>query len=253
VTSTYRLSFGTLVARSIGIYLRNLPPFVVLAAIALAPWILVQLRGDAWEEAYFGSGARRGGGPFRWFPLTQFASIGAMLVGTHSLHGVVAFAVGRRLRGETASFGASVAAGARSFPRSLLLATVCTVLIALGVVGLYVGALIVAMHLYVATPAAAVERLGVGTAIRRSAHLVLGSRWPIFGALLLAGAVHFGSKLLLVFVAANLGLYRAWPWLEFAATVLLAPFGAVLAAVAYFMLRDGKENADARKIAAVFD
>jgi hypothetical protein len=141
----------------------------------------------------------------------------------------------------------------RALPHLLGPSIVCGVLIALGGCGLGVGALVVAAIVYVATPIAALERVGVGASIRRSAELTRGSRWPIFGALLLVGAIHFGTDFLLAFVAATQRMLREWTWIHVSVTLLLAPFGAILPAVAYGMLRAGKESVDARRVAAVFD
>ncbi len=69
------------------------------------------------------------------------------------------------------------------------LSIVVTLLTALGLIGLIVGAVFVAVALVLSTPAFVLEGGTIGTAMRRSWTLVRGAWWRTFGILLLTGII----------------------------------------------------------------
>lgn len=250
--STYRLPIGGLVAKSIGIYLGNLLPFVVLAAIALAPWIVMRFYLEA-NPPRVPAGGKPG---FEPLPL---AAVVLQQLGAQVLTGALTFGVVQKLRGIPTDLGQVLTIGFKSFLRVLVVGIVYGLLVGLGTVLLVVPGMIVMTIFYVALPAAVLENKGVGGAMARSSDLTRGNRWQIFGAVLLFAVVMFGATLLIGLLlyltmkdqALQEGSIPAW--LEVAFTLLLAPFGATMPAVCYFLLRTGKENVDAKQVAAVFD
>ena len=75
-----------------------------------------------------------------------------------------------------------------------------------------------------------------------------------FGAVPLFTLVTVGGLMVLVFLLAGMFREGEFPaWIEVAMNVVVAPFGATMPAVCYFLLRTGKENVDAKDVAAVFD
>ena len=99
--------------------------------------------------------------------------------------------------GREPSVGGSLRFGMPRIPRLFGLGIVCGLLIAVGLLGLVVGALFVAAFLILAVPALLFERIGVFPAIGRSFELVKGRYWPIVLMLLvLVIALIVGSVVL---------------------------------------------------------
>ena len=125
---------------------------------------------------------------------------------------------------------------------------------------LVVPGIIVSILWYVAIPAAVMEGKNVSEAMSRSTRLTEGSRWQIFASWLVVGVITavVGFVVVMVLMATAPHLvddttHRLPAWANIAIGLLLAPLGAVMSATCYFLLRTGKEHADADQIAAVFD
>jgi len=236
MTSAYRLPVGGLVAKSLGIYFGNLLPFTLLAVLVYAPWIAVRF---AFESS----------------PTQALLWSGTILqqLGGQVLAGALTYGVVQKLRGQPAAIGDVVVVGVRSFLRVLLVGIVYGLLVGCGTLLLIVPGMILLTVYYVALPAAVLESKGVGGAMQRSSGLTRGNRWPIFGAVVLFTIVMIGVGMLLGLATVTTTDEVPPMWLEVAFTVLLAPFGATMPAVCYFMLRTGKENTDCQKTEAVFD
>jgi hypothetical protein len=112
-------------------------------------------------------------------------------------------------------------------------------------------AVILWIQLYVAVPAAVMERLGVAFSLSRSQELTLGRRAQIF-AVVFAVIVLFAVPGIAVgYVLADHG-----PLLELASivlSVLAATFAAVATSVVYHDLRVDKDGMATEDLAAVFD
>jgi hypothetical protein len=250
--SNYRLPVGGLVAKSIGIYFGNLLPFVALSAIALAPWIVMLFYLEAQPRPETATAPRS-----VWDATPTGPELVATLlqqIGTLVLTGALTFGVVQKLRGMQADLGQTLAIGVKSFLRVLLIGIVYGVLVCIGLLVFVVPGLMLMTIFYVALPAAVLESKGIGASLSRSADLTRGNRWPIFGAvvlfwlLILVVSTVFGVVMV---AAVKNGVLPAW--LQVTLHVVLAPFGATMPAVCYYMLRMGKENVDAKQIAAVFD
>jgi membrane-bound ClpP family serine protease len=92
--------------------------------------------------------------------------------------------------------------------------------------------------------------------VRRSIELTDGNRGPIFGVVLLLGLAQF-----LAGMAAAIGFEVAagiqpeplgYSLTIIAITILFGVFQSTMAAVAYSLLRKGRENVDIEELAAVF-
>ncbi|MFN9755620.1 MAG: hypothetical protein ACK58X_04315 [Planctomycetota bacterium] len=232
----FRLRIGELVGRSFEVYLANLAPFLLLSAIVFVPGMLV-------TYAALSSGADNAP------TLVLVAGILTALAG-QLLTGALTYAVVQKLRGEPAPVAEVLSIGVRSLLRVLLVGIVTGVCIGIGMIFLIVPGMILMTWFYVAVPAAVVERIGLD-AMGRSRTLSEGSRWQIFGAVLLLVLASAGLNWLLTQMTEGMGM--AGLLLQFAVEVALGPLGATMAATCYFMLRVGKENVDASKLAAVFD
>ncbi len=237
----FQLSVGALVSKSLGIYFRNLVPFVVLAAIVLAPWIVLRL--TLMED-----------------PDLIWAPLAGMLLQTvlgFMLTGALTYGVVQQLRDQPAGIAAALSQGLQSFTRVLGTSLLCAVRIALWSLLLYIPGIIESVKLFVAIPAAVMEGKGASASIERSNRLTEGSRWAIFGAWFLILILGFGAFFLMMFVLSS-GIEapeegRSTAWLDIGIALLMTPFSATMGSVTYFLLRKGKENVDAKEIAAVFD
>jgi uncharacterized membrane protein len=118
--------------------------------------------------------------------------------------------------------------------------------------------------LWVAVPAAVIERNGL-SALPRSAALTKGYRWRIFGLLLVLFFILFvlslpigaiGGVLVLMAMSGDgsvdvvITIIMALNWIVASFT---GAFSAVVYAVSYHDLRVAKEGADTQQIASVFD
>jgi hypothetical protein len=98
-----------------------------------------------------------------------------------------------------------------------------------------------------------IERPGIFASLSRSGELTRGSRWQIFGLILilfLARSIIGGVIMLL---APKIGVPHAAVVVNFLWQAVAGSFGAVVAAVVYHDLRVSMEGIDAGQIASVFD
>jgi len=115
-----------------------------------------------------------------------------------------------------------------------------------------VVAIVPALVWYVASPAAIVERIGVGAALTRSAALTKGERPKIFGAYVVLFVL---TTLFIGVVGAIVGAF-ATPdpiWFRAIGSVLGGMFLSVLSVVIYHDLREAKEGIGVESLAAIFD
>ena len=253
----YSLPFGDLLGQTLSIYFRNIVPFTVLGAIVLAPWAAmvlgVQSRFDPSSRDF------EPGDLLAMVAVSLGTSLLQMLL-TFVLTGAVSYGVVQQLRGQPAGMGQALQMGLKSLGRSLGTGFLVGLRVILFSLLLLIPGIMEAVRLYVAIPAAVMEERGGSHAIERSKSLTDGSRWSIFGAhvvLLIAGGMVAG---MIVFVTMMLsgGLTTqpkstAVDVVAIVLTILTQGLTATMGAVAYFMLRRGKENVDPAAIASVFD
>lgn len=181
------------------------------------------------------------------------------------------------LRGEKASISECFSQGlGRMFP-VLGIALVTYIVIFLAALAFVIPGIYVAVMLWVAIPAAVVERRGIGS-LGRSAELTRGYRWRIVGALLIYLLIAIGISMLFGVVSAGLmfGTMGADLFssdiesteqmlsgmgptmvailaIDWVSSALISMFGAILVAVSYHDMRVAKEGIDTDQIASVFD
>ena len=235
---------GGVLGRGFSILFSNIVPFGLLSLVLMSPPYIYALAVDPQvilDESEF---SRVGyiWGVFVIQTLLSYLVTAALVYGTI-----------RELRGRHASLGECIGRGLG------LILPVCGVAILAGLLtGLawllfVIPGLIVWTMLWVAIPAAVVERPGVFASLSRSAQLTKGYRWRVFGVIVLIfvmGAVLSFIKGALLGGIANptttvLG--------DLVVTAFFTALGAVVSAVAYHDLRVVKEGADVEQIAAVFD
>lgn len=243
-SSAFQLSVGSLVSASLGVYLRNLIPFLFLGCLILGPWILLVFwfaeSADAKPEDVL---------------VETYGAILVQSLLTYVLTGAITYGVVQHLRGEPKGLAETIGKGFGSFFRSLGTGLYCGLMIFVFTLLLIVPGIIQSIRLYVALPASVMEGSVGSAAAKRSTQLVAGSGWQLFGAWLLIvilGGV-FGAVVGAICGATIVDFDARSPWLQVGIQVPMNTFAATMMAVAYFQLRKGKENVDAKAIAKVFD
>lgn len=241
--SPFTLSVGTLVGKGSSIYFANLLPFTVLSALVLSPWIAFRLLVEHPDPADDAPSVV----PLLGMLLESFLAF--------VLTGAVTYGVVMQLREQHASLGDALGRGLKSLFAVIGTGALCVLRIFLFTLLLIIPGIIQAVKLYVALPVAVMEGKGGGEAIRRSQQLTEGSRWPIFGSWLLIMVVTMGLGFVAGFLTVGSKTFgpSVIACYEIGIALIMNAFSATLMAVCYFQLRQGKENVDAKQIAAVFD
>jgi hypothetical protein len=234
-------SVGTVLGKSLEVFFKNIILFLLLALIFSLPnlaytWIEIQ-NMDAYEDFWRISGIS-----------ILMGLVLDQIVNATIIHGVV-----QDLRGRRVTFGESLQRGIVLLLPVLGVALLAGLLTVTGFVLLVIPGLIVLTILWVAVPAAVVERLGVIESLGRSAALTRGHRWSIFGIVVIIAALNGVSSRIIEKAFEDSRSVETYLIVEYAAQALFTAFGSVLAAVGYYYLRLTKEGVDIEKIAEAFD
>lgn len=239
------LRVGEALARGFGVWFKNLPAFTVLAALVYSPVIIytaITLGGELSEETLT-----------RWGLVTTAVQIPLGLIVT----GAVLFGTVEQLRGRHVGIGESVGVGLKRLLPVLGVGLLGALCVLGGTLLLIIPGIIVTCMLYVAVPAAVVERPGIGGALRRSRELTADNRLAIFGILLVMGALNWVvSKVfesVLLGDEASVGDVKAFLWVTVGVSLLFAALSAVVNGVVYHDLRQAKEGVATEDLARVFE
>lgn len=226
-----RLQTGALLTDLFSIFFANIVPFVLIAFIALVPWVVVFLTDPARL-------------------LTQ--TLAAMLQFALGQLATAAITLGvyNQLQGKPVSVGACIGVALRRGFRVVLASLLAGFIVGLATLALVIPGLIMAAMLFVAIPVIVVERAGVIEALDRSARLTDGYRWPIFFLMLffflLSGIAGF---------VGSVGVLSVGPLAIFGQLAIqgfVTAMHAVAAALVYYRLRQQKEDLDLEQVAKVF-
>ncbi|HEY0250387.1 MAG TPA: hypothetical protein VGC41_02630 [Kofleriaceae bacterium] len=255
-------SVGGVLGAGFRIYFRNFIAFTLIAAIIYIPLMAFQWYG----MQHLGSGS----GSSAWIERALQMGLNAFVSGT------LTFGVVKELQGQRASIGACIVTGfSRLVPVAVVafLVLICEMIVPAIAVGMgiamqsvggvlflmllsFIPAIIIACMLYVATPAAVLEKPGVFGALRRSRELTQGYKGAIFGVLFLLGLFAFGIGLILATaldVTKSLHNMQTFIYVTMGINVVFGAIGACVQAVAYYTLRVEKEGANVNELASVFE
>lgn len=241
---------GSILNRSLRIYLRNVTAFVLIAAVMITPTYFYYI----WVR--FGLGILPHSSPSEIDRVILL--LGAIAPFVEFLMGLVAtaaitYGTIKALRGQTVGFGKALAKGLPLVLAAVPVALVATIIVGLGLVFLVVPGLIFAVLFWVAVPVVVVEGLPPKEALARSWHLSSGYRWPIFWLLLMSLASENGlARAVDLMMDYQASFLRAL-FVKWMSAALLAAFWAVVMAVSYHDLRQVQEGKGVNRIAAVFD
>ncbi len=172
---------------------------------------------------------------------------------------VLVYGTFQELRGRHASLGDCIARGLAVMVPVIGVSILVGLSIVVGLI-LLIGPGLVAMTLlWVAIPAAVMERPGVQASLKRSKDLTEDHVWAVFGLIVIL----FGAGLVVNFaIAAVLGGGGPFGGDSGSTATILAKLvsdgffsalGAVVSAVCYHELRRAKEGVGTEQIAAIFD
>jgi hypothetical protein len=234
-----RFSAGAVFHRSLGIWSRNLAPFLLLTLAITLPGHLLGLAvlAGTWTTSDPG--------------LDQ--ALPQLLVSTllYLASGAICFGVFQELRGKPVGFTRCVAVGLVRLVDVLGAGFVAGLVILIGTIALILPGLVLWAVLFVVVPTAVLEGTGAIGSMQRSASLTAGNRWPVLAIVLLLFLVNLAAMLL---VAATLGAGGpGYFTAQVALTTLSGSFGAVTSTVAYHDLRLVKEGVSPDDAGDVFE
>lgn len=251
-------SVGDIIRTSFHVYFSNLPTFIPLSLIAFAPAFAAVLIPDSSSV----------NSPFvpntDADPETVISAMVAFLVvtGREGLVGLLcgvwlqaglAFGVVRHLRGGDPGFVETLVQSVRMLLPATFVALVVGVAWTVGLFLLIVPGVIIALVLWVAVPAAVVERCGL-RALGRSAELTNGFKGQIFGLALILILFQLVAAMIAAIMAVALAANAV---VEFvivqSVAVVLSGIWATATSVTYHDLRVLREGVDTRAISRVFE
>ncbi len=255
---------GEALSKGFGIWFKNLPAFVVLSALVYSPIIVytaMVMVGSVSFDSFT-----------QWSWVSGLLSMPFGLIVTAALlYGTI-----EQLCGRHAGIGESIGVGIKRLLPVLgvgLLSGLAilggfTLLIVLGfflgglaILGgfilLIIPAIIVTCMLYVAVPAAVVERPGVVGALKRSRELTAGYKMSIFGILLALGVLSFLASFILQKMLVpdepSVEDIKKFVWVNLGVDIVAAALSATINGVVYHDLRAAKDGVGTEELARVFE
>lgn len=239
-------SVGSVLARSLGIWIRNLIPFMLLSAFVYSPIIIytvfsigrIEQADDPVQTANV------------WGIVLTFGGLLLDVIIT----GAIIYGVVEELRGRRPSVGASISVGIQRLLPVLGTGLLVALFVGLGLLALVIPGVILMCRYFVAVPVAVIERPGVGASLTRSKELTDGYKGQIFGMLFLLGII----ERLLIWILEkvlvdSLAGFKIYAYAILAASIAFGALQAVVAAVTYSDLRENKEGTNAEELGRVFD
>lgn len=165
--------------------------------------------------------------------------------------GGVTYLVVRALRANPPTLRQAMWQSLRVIPCVVVAGVLMNLAIVFAMLLLIVPGIIVALMLWVALPTAIVERR-YSSALRRSYHLTLGHKLPIFGIAILLTVFGFACTVVVSAMMADWAP-RFSAFADVVVTAATASIGAVVGAVCYHDLRVLKEGGNSSTVARVFE
>lgn len=250
---------GDIIKTTLAVYFNNLPAFLPLSLIVLAPSFLMVLLPESSslnDPPILPDPATDPGGAseamFPYYIVAFREGLADWLCGI-LLYAALAYGVVRHLRGGHADFAESVAHFVRRVFAVLGVGLAVAVVTGIGFVLLIVPGVWLTIVLWVALPAVVIERGGLG-AISRSAELTRGFRGPIFGLAAILVVANFVVATVAGWIAAAMltDALLTWCVLQFVLVVMSGIY-ATAVSVTYHDLRVLKEGVDTRSVSTVFE
>ena len=244
-------SVGNTLSLGFRIWFKNLPAFLLITVLIYTPFLLwgIVAASDPGESFE------------RLLTFGRFSAPAMMVLNTF-VASALCYGVVMELQGQHAGVGTCIATGLARFFPVLGVAMLSAIATVGGFLLLVIPGLIVMCMLYVSTVVAVLERPGVMASLHRSRELTAGRRWGVFGVLFVVGLVNFGLEKLVQVVMFDESkltpenvhrMVRNYIYVDLGHTVVVGSIGAVMSAVAYYLLRSEKEGTSASELASVFE
>jgi hypothetical protein len=244
----FRVDVGSVLARTLSVWGRNLVPFCLVGLVVYSPVLL-------------GLGAIAASGTSMPLGQKMFDLLSNIL--TMILTGGITYGVFSELRGQRPEVGDVLRLGLSRLGTVWLTGLLAGLGMGLGFCALIIPGLVLLARWWVAVPVAVIETPGASAAITRSTELTEGNRWRIFAVAVVIGFLQFGAALVLAVAIASLPGAKsaaaadeltAWAQaLQELALIPVLTLAAVAPAIAYHDLRIGKEGADIEELLSVFE
>ncbi|HTO63381.1 MAG TPA: hypothetical protein VMM15_19230 [Bradyrhizobium sp.] len=237
------LRVGDVLSKAFSVFGNRLVSFLLLALVPLIPLLAVGFSTPAGSQL-LGLTAQR---VVTWGGLSGALAFVLGLVA----QAMILYGAFQEMAGRSFSVAQSFGVGLARLLPLCCVAFLSALFTGVAFLLLFVPGVIVLCMLYVAIPVCVIERPGIFASLDRSATLTKGSRWQIFGLLVLTSIVSGIAQFVLEKV---LGVATIWGTLfNFGWQVVATSFNAVLVAVVYRELRMTKEGMDIDNLANVFD
>lgn len=249
-------SVGDILRLSFSVYFSNLPAFLPLSLIAFVPSFLVVFlpASSTFHNPILDPLVLDPRNAEYW----EFVMAGTRESFVDLLCGIwlqagLAFGVVRHLRGGKPGFLETFVQSLRMLLPALLVAAVVAIATAIGLLLIVVPGVIIALVLWVAVPAAVVERSGL-RALGRSAQLTNGYKGQIFGLALILTILQMVVASVVVMVASTVMVDSVPGFVVLQLCgVVLSGIWATAVSVTYHDLRVLKEGVDTRVVSQVFE
>lgn len=253
---------GDILSTAFDLYKRNAAQLLIIAAVVVVPLTLIQAwLTDILTDDVVGSivvnettgevTVTDGGSDFGQ------AIIASILLGLISaaiwmlLTGALTRGAAGALVGRPIDVGGSYRAALARLGGLIGLSLLVALIVGIGFVLLFIPGLIMLVFLSMAVPAFIIERRGVTDSMSRSWNLVSGSWWHVFGAIVVAAIL---SGIVSGIIGALGGDSLIGAWITSAiASILTAPFYALVSVVLYVDLRSRKEGLDSATLQRELD
>jgi len=251
---------GSVLGRGLSVLFKNIVPFGLLSLLVMSPIYIYALiyamtvgpqkLSDETDQYYSETMA------------TAFSGMGTGTDIVKSLLGAVisaalVYGTFQELRNRRASLVDCIGRGLKQALPVIGVAILVGLAVGLGTLLFVIPGLIIMTMLWVAIPAAVIEKKGVTASLQRSVDLTRGYRWRVFSIILLVWVINFASLGVLyfpVFFLSEGAIHQTGVVLVMLLmTALFTALSAVVSAVGYHDLRVVQEGVGIEEIAAVFD
>lgn len=242
-------SVGGALGRAFGLFGGEIGKYLLLAALLLSPTVIYALF-FAPPAAAPVAALQKG----LWATYQRGFLVGvAQFILSLALQATVLYGAFQQMQGQSFDIARSLKSGFERMPAVIGVTILFGLACGFGALLLIVPGLMLLCAFYVAVPVCVIERLGVVESLSRSRALTKGSRWKIFGILLLVGVVGAIVGGGVTLIAARAGGPKVVAVAGYVWQVVSGGFGAVLVAVVYHDLRTSQDGIDVGQIASVFD
>lgn len=216
--------------------------FVMCAALAYVPWLVVQLvwYADPSRLAGISPGVSVAFGLGIWL---VFALMSAVLVVCAS----------QAYLGEPVDVGVAVRQALPRLPLVMLGAVLRYALMFVGLFFFIVGAIYVLTRFFAVTPVLVLEGKGIGGAFARSTVLSRGRKWHVFNTLGLASLIYWVLAFGVQMAALIFGNLTVQALVSAVVTIMVYPVVAITEALLYYDTRIKSEGLDIELMAGALD